>query len=59
MNNIMIKETNIQNAIRRDDHNDKLQRFDNILEYKRNVMQENIFGRLSRIEEMTYFFNLT
>ena len=50
--NLILKEKNIKNLIKTDDHHDKLQRFDNILEYKKSVMQENIFERMSRIDEM-------
>jgi len=54
MNNFMLKEKNITNAIKRDDISDKLKRFDNIKEYKLDSLRENISERMSKIDDMMY-----
>jgi len=52
MNNQMLKEQNLQKSIKRDDLQDRLHRFDNILDYKRSIIQDNIFDRMNRIDQM-------
>jgi len=54
MNNFMLKEKNITNSMRRDDISDKLKRFDNIREYKIDIIRENVSERMTKIDDMMY-----
>ena len=52
MNKLVIKDKNIITTLKREDVNDKLQRFERIQDYKRDLRQSSIKQRMQRLDEM-------